>query len=87
MSDLSGMFTQFTDPRLQRLFAALPAAEAIITTEIEELWADDWVRCRRTAAAVLLGDAAHAHDAEHRPGRRHGDGGRGGARRGTGERR
>ena len=29
---------------MQRLFAALPPAESIITTEIEELWIDDWVR-------------------------------------------
>ena len=36
------------------------APEAIITTEIEELWSDDWVRLSATGAAVLLGDAAHA---------------------------
>jgi 2-polyprenyl-6-methoxyphenol hydroxylase-like FAD-dependent oxidoreductase len=58
--DLPGLFAQFTDERLQKLFSALPAAEAIITTEIEELWAGDWVRLSAQRAAVLLGDAAHA---------------------------
>ena len=59
-ADLPGLFAQFTDEGLQRLFAALPAQEAIITTEIEELWSDDWVRVSAHGAAVLLGDAAHA---------------------------
>jgi 2-heptyl-3-hydroxy-4(1H)-quinolone synthase len=54
--DLPRMFTQFTHAPVRRLFEALPAAESIITTEIEELWVDDWSR-RRVA---LLGDAAHA---------------------------
>jgi 2-polyprenyl-6-methoxyphenol hydroxylase-like FAD-dependent oxidoreductase len=58
--DLTRLFAQFTDDKLQRLFAALPAPEAIITTEIEELWSDDWVRLSAHGAAVLLGDAAHA---------------------------
>jgi len=58
--DLPRAFDQFTDKKLQCLFAALPPAEAIITTEIEELWSDDWVRLSATGAAVLLGDAAHA---------------------------
>jgi 2-polyprenyl-6-methoxyphenol hydroxylase-like FAD-dependent oxidoreductase len=58
--DLPRLFAQFTDERLQRLFSALPAAEAIITTEIEELWAEDWIRLSAQRAAVLLGDAAHA---------------------------
>jgi len=58
--DLARMFAQFTDPGLRRLFAALPPAESIITTEIEELWAEDWVRLSAKASAVLLGDAAHA---------------------------
>jgi len=58
--DLPRLFAQFTDQRLQRLFAALPDPEAIITTEIEELWSDDWVRLSAHGAAVLLGDAAHA---------------------------
>jgi 2-polyprenyl-6-methoxyphenol hydroxylase-like FAD-dependent oxidoreductase len=58
--DLPRLFAQFTDERLQRLFSALPEPEAIITTEIEELWAEDWVRLSAQRAAVLLGDAAHA---------------------------
>jgi len=58
--DVPTMFAQFIDPRLQRLFAALPAAEAIITTEIEELWSEDWIRLTANGSAVLLGDAAHA---------------------------
>ena len=53
-------FRQFTDPGLQRLLAALPPPENIITTEIEELWMDDWVRVSATNTGVLLGDAAHA---------------------------
>ena len=58
--DLPRLFAQFTDERLQRLFSALPDPEAIITTEIEELWAEDWIRLSAQRAAVLLGDAAHA---------------------------
>jgi 2-polyprenyl-6-methoxyphenol hydroxylase-like FAD-dependent oxidoreductase len=58
--DLPRQFAQFTAPELQRLFAALPPPASIITTEIEELWAEDWVRVRGDAHVVLLGDAAHA---------------------------
>jgi 2-polyprenyl-6-methoxyphenol hydroxylase-like FAD-dependent oxidoreductase len=58
--DLLRQFAQFTDAGLQRLFAALPPPESIITTEIEELWMDDWVRVSAKNSAVLLGDAAHA---------------------------
>ena len=58
--DLPRLFAQFTDEGLRRLFSALPAAEGIITTEIEELWSDDWVRLTERGAAVVLGDAAHA---------------------------
>jgi 2-polyprenyl-6-methoxyphenol hydroxylase-like FAD-dependent oxidoreductase len=58
--DLPHLFAQFTDEGLRRLFSALPAPEAIITTEIEELWSDDWVLLSPHGAAVLLGDAAHA---------------------------
>jgi 2-polyprenyl-6-methoxyphenol hydroxylase-like FAD-dependent oxidoreductase len=58
--DLPRLFAQFTDGRLQRLFSAWPGPEAIITTEIEELWAEDWIRLSARRAAVLLGDAAHA---------------------------
>ena len=54
--DLPRRFAQFTDPGIQRLFAALPPAASIITTEIEELWLDDWCR----GNIVLLGDAVHA---------------------------
>ena len=57
---LARQFAQFTAPELQRLFAALPPAESIITTEIEELWAGDWVRVVGEQYVVLLGDAAHA---------------------------
>jgi 2-polyprenyl-6-methoxyphenol hydroxylase-like FAD-dependent oxidoreductase len=58
--DLPRQFAQFTDGGLQRLFAALPPPESIITTEIEELWMDDWVRVSARNCVVLLGDAAHA---------------------------
>jgi 2-polyprenyl-6-methoxyphenol hydroxylase-like FAD-dependent oxidoreductase len=54
--DIRRMFAQFTHEPVRRMFAALPAAEAIITTEIEELWLGDWTRNR----IALLGDAAHA---------------------------
>jgi len=54
--DIPRSFAQFTDVRLQQLFAALPPAQGIITTEIEELELDTWAKGR----AVLLGDAAHA---------------------------
>jgi len=54
------VFRQFTDAGLQRMFAALPPPASIITTEIEELWMDDWVRVSATNTTVLLGDAAHA---------------------------
>jgi 2-heptyl-3-hydroxy-4(1H)-quinolone synthase len=61
IQDLREFFSQFTAPTLQRLFAALPTADSIITTEIEELWADDWVRLGADGSStVLLGDAAHA---------------------------
>ena len=59
--DLPRQFAQFTDETMQKLFAALPPAESIITTEIEELWAEDWVRLGADGkSSVLLGDAAHA---------------------------
>jgi 2-heptyl-3-hydroxy-4(1H)-quinolone synthase len=61
IQDFQEFFKQFTDPTLQRLFAALPSADSIITTEIEELWAQDWVRLGADGrSTVLLGDAAHA---------------------------
>ena len=59
--DLPRQFAQFTDAGIQRLFEALPPPESIITTEIEELHAEDWVRAWPGGGlAVLLGDAAHA---------------------------
>src|SRR5687767_7378396 len=60
VEDFREFFHQFTDEALRRLFAALPPPESIITTEIEELWMDDWVRVSASNCAVLLGDAAHA---------------------------
>src|SRR5262245_14094608 len=54
--DFRRLFAQFSDERVRRLLAALPPLEEIITTEIEELWMEDWTRDR----VVLLGDAAHA---------------------------
>jgi 2-polyprenyl-6-methoxyphenol hydroxylase-like FAD-dependent oxidoreductase len=54
------MFAQFTDEKVQRLFQALPPPQSIITTEIEELWAEDWIRISVTGSTVLLGDSAHA---------------------------
>jgi 2-heptyl-3-hydroxy-4(1H)-quinolone synthase len=58
--DFRRFFRQFTAEPLQRLFAALPPPESIITTEIEELWSDDWLRVWGESHVVLLGDAAHA---------------------------
>ena len=54
--DLPRQFAQFTDPGIRRLFAALPPPASIITTEIEELYLEDWSRNN----IVLLGDAVHA---------------------------
>ena len=54
--DLPRQFAQFTDAGLQRLFAALPPPTSIITTEIEELWLEQWF----SKNVVLLGDAVHA---------------------------
>jgi 2-polyprenyl-6-methoxyphenol hydroxylase-like FAD-dependent oxidoreductase len=58
--DFQRDFRQFKDEKLQRLFEALPPPASIITTEIEELWAQDWVRVTPGRSIVLLGDAAHA---------------------------
>lgn len=55
-ADLARMFAQFTHQPLRRMFAALPPPPSIITTEIEELWVENW----HNEKAVLLGDAAHA---------------------------
>jgi 2-polyprenyl-6-methoxyphenol hydroxylase-like FAD-dependent oxidoreductase len=54
--DLPRMFAQFTHEPVRYLFSRLPPPQNIITTEIEELWAPNWVNPK----AVLLGDAAHA---------------------------
>ncbi len=54
--NLPEQFAQFTDAGLQRLFAALPPSASIITTEIEELWQEEWF----AGNTVLLGDAVHA---------------------------
>jgi len=58
--DFREFFGQFTADVLRRLFAALPPPEGIITTAVEELAAEDWVRVGAQGCAVLLGDAAHA---------------------------
>jgi 2-heptyl-3-hydroxy-4(1H)-quinolone synthase len=50
------MFRQFTDARVQRVFAAVSSLEEVITTDVEEVRMPQWSRGR----AVLLGDAAHA---------------------------
>jgi 2-polyprenyl-6-methoxyphenol hydroxylase-like FAD-dependent oxidoreductase len=50
------LFAQFTDERVSNALSQVRSPEEIITTEIEELALDDWVRGR----AVLLGDAVHA---------------------------
>ena len=49
-------FRQFTDPRVVRLFAQLRSPEEIITTAVEELAQDQWVKGR----GALLGDSVHA---------------------------
>lgn len=54
--DLPRQFAQFTAEPIRRLFAGLPPRESIITTEIEELWVEEWAR----GHTVLLGDAVHA---------------------------
>jgi 2-heptyl-3-hydroxy-4(1H)-quinolone synthase len=56
VSDLPEFFSQFDAAPLKRLLAALPPPASIITTEIEELWLEDWFR----GNVVLLGDAVHA---------------------------
>jgi 2-polyprenyl-6-methoxyphenol hydroxylase-like FAD-dependent oxidoreductase len=62
--DLPRLFARFTHEPVRHMFTALPPRQSIITTEIEELWAEDWVRKwesgGRSRTAVLLGDAAHA---------------------------
>ena len=50
------LFRQFTDPRVVQLFAQLRSPDEIITTAVEELTQERWVKGR----AALLGDAVHA---------------------------
>ncbi|HKW39562.1 MAG TPA: FAD-dependent monooxygenase [Burkholderiales bacterium] len=54
--DPRGVFSQFGAEAVRRVRAALPPAEEIIVTEIEELTLERWTWGR----AVLLGDAVHA---------------------------
>lgn len=49
-------FREFTDRRVRGLFSQLESTENIITTEVEEIRYETWVRER----VALLGDAAHA---------------------------
>jgi 2-polyprenyl-6-methoxyphenol hydroxylase-like FAD-dependent oxidoreductase len=55
-ADLASLFAQFTHEPVRRMLAALPSPQSIITTDIEELWVENW----HNEKAVLLGDAAHA---------------------------
>jgi 2-polyprenyl-6-methoxyphenol hydroxylase-like FAD-dependent oxidoreductase len=50
------LFRQFSDERVVRALSQVRSPDEIISTEIEEIRLDRWVRGR----AVLLGDAAHA---------------------------
>lgn len=49
-------FRQFTDERVRRVLSQLRSADGIISTEIEEVRLEQWVRGR----VALLGDAVHA---------------------------
>ncbi len=50
------MFGQFTDARVREIFSRLRTVDGIISTDIEEIRLDRWVRGR----VALLGDAVHA---------------------------
>ena len=54
--EFRAMFSQFTDPRVVKLFSQIRSADEIITTAVEELALEVWGEGR----AVLLGDAVHA---------------------------
>jgi 2-heptyl-3-hydroxy-4(1H)-quinolone synthase len=54
--EFRAMFSQFTDPRVVKLFSQIRSADEIITTEVEELALERWGEGR----VVLLGDAVHA---------------------------
>lgn len=50
------LFRQFTDERVRRTLSQVRSPNEIISTEIEEVRFDQWVRGR----VILLGDAVHA---------------------------
>ena len=54
--EFRAMFSQFTDPRVVKLFSQIRSADEIITTEVEELALERWGEGR----TVLLGDSVHA---------------------------
>jgi 2-polyprenyl-6-methoxyphenol hydroxylase-like FAD-dependent oxidoreductase len=55
-AEFRAMFDEFTDERVRRALAPIESADGIISTEIEEVRQERWVRAR----VALLGDAAHA---------------------------
>jgi 2-polyprenyl-6-methoxyphenol hydroxylase-like FAD-dependent oxidoreductase len=56
METFRRMFEQFTDDRVRGVFSALLSPERVISTDVEEIRMQQWIRDR----TVLLGDAAHA---------------------------
>jgi 2-polyprenyl-6-methoxyphenol hydroxylase-like FAD-dependent oxidoreductase len=54
--EFRAMFRQFTDPRVVKLFAQIRSPAEIITTDVEELSQEPWVKGR----VALLGDSVHA---------------------------
>jgi 2-heptyl-3-hydroxy-4(1H)-quinolone synthase len=54
--EFRAMFRQFTDPRVVKLFAQIRSPGEIITTDVEELSHEPWVKGR----VALLGDSVHA---------------------------
>jgi len=53
---LQALFSELTDPRVQRAFAALTSTDGVVCTDIEEVRQGAWTHGR----VALLGDAAHA---------------------------
>lgn len=51
-----GLFRQFRDERVERVLSQVRSPDEIISTEIEEIRLDQWVRGK----VILLGDAVHA---------------------------